>query len=168
MKDVFNKISSYNILNYLIPGAIFWYLCPKFCGVSLPVDNIVGELVGFYFVGMIIYCIGSIIIEPLFRKLKIIRFSKYSLFVQASIKDTKLETLSESNNTFRTMIALCMSLALVKIYLIFTSSVEPWIMIAVLFFFFSIVYIKRSIYVSNRVTTVIEELKKENNTNSSN
>lgn len=138
MKDIFNKISSYNILNYLIPGAVFWYLCPKLCKVSLPIDSTVGELVGFYFVGMIIYCIGSIIIEPLYRKMELIKFKNYNLFIRASNNDTKLETLSESNNTFRTMIALCLLLALVKTYNVFLSNVNSWVLIVVLFFFFSI------------------------------
>lgn len=162
MKDIFNKISSYNILNYLIPGAVFWYLCPTLCGISLPVDNTVGELVCFYFVGMIIYCIGSLLIEPLYRKMKIIRFSDYNFFIQASNKDTKLEALSESNNTFRTMIALCFLLAVAKLYHVFFANINYWYLIFALFIVFSLAYIKRSIYVSNRVKNVIAELKKEN------
>lgn len=160
MKDVLNKISSYNILNYLIPGAIFWYLCPLLCGVLLPVDNIVGELVGFYFIGMIIYCIGSLLIEPIYRKLKLINFSNYNLFIQASSKDAKLETLSESNNTLRTMIALCLLLILVKFYHIFFSNLNAWLFIGSLLLLFSFAYIKRTCYISKRVTVITEELKK--------
>ena len=159
LKDIFEKISSYNILNYLIPGAIFWYLCPILCGVTLPVDNMVGELVGFYFVGMIIYSIGSMLIEPIYLKIHIVQFEAYSQYIAASNADPKLISLSESNNTFRTMIALCISLVITKLYFEYFPDLNSWWIIFILFLVFSFAYIKRTLYIKSRISIILDELK---------
>ena len=165
LNDIIDKISSYNILNYVIPGAIFWYLCPICCDITLPVDNIVGELIGFYFIGMVIYSIGSLLIEPVFRIIHAIHFTEYNQYVIASKDDSKLASLSESNNTFRTMIALCLSLIIIKLYCGIFSGFQPWLCLIGLFMLFSMAYVKRTIYINERVSAVLDELKSKNKNN---
>jgi hypothetical protein len=58
------KISSYNIFNNLF-RALFVYLLERLTKVILSTDDIVKNIVLYYFAGLIIGRVGSIIIEPL-------------------------------------------------------------------------------------------------------
>jgi hypothetical protein len=60
------KISSYNIFNNLFP-ALFVYLLERSTKVILSTDDIVKNIVLYYFAGLIIGRVGSIIIEPLLK-----------------------------------------------------------------------------------------------------
>lgn len=170
MKELLDRISSYNILNYLIPGAIFWYMYPIICGETLPSSKFVEELFGFYFAGMIIYGVGSIIIEPIFRKAKIVTYADYKDYIKASKDDIKLETLSESNNAFRTMISLAFILGVSKIYVLITNSfpipswVTPVLLLISLIIIFSLLYKKRTDYIRKRVEKYMKEIEQTNNT----
>ena len=170
MKDFIDKISAYNILNYLIPGAIFWYMYPLVCNETLPGGKFIEELFAFYFSGMIIYGIGSIVVEPLFKKLKIVQYANYADYIKASKKDLKLETLSESNNSFRTIIALTFVLFIAKIYSIirYFINVPTWITLVLLLtaiaVIFSLLYKKRTKFIKTRVeqSKIETEISKSN------
>ena len=62
MESLLEKISSYNILNNLIPGAVFVFLGKLLDIISLPLDGIVESIFIYYFCGMIISRIGSLVI----------------------------------------------------------------------------------------------------------
>ncbi|WP_026613403.1 hypothetical protein [Ensifer aridi] len=106
MNDLLAKISSYDLFNNLIPGAIFVFFLSATGIYSLTAETIVGNLVVYYFVGLVISRIGSILIEPLLRFLGVVSFGKYEDFITASSKDPKILTLLESSNLFRTILAL--------------------------------------------------------------
>ena len=116
MKELFEKVSSYNLFNYLLPGIIFAYSAGDFAGHRLTKDNNFFNAFLYYFIGMIISCCGELVIEPLLRKVRFLRFSDYKHFVDASRKDEKINLLSEINNTYRTLIAMLILLVLVKAY----------------------------------------------------
>ena len=67
------KISSYNLLNNLFPGAVFCFLAYKLCGVTLIANSIIESLFVYYFVGMVISRVGSIFIEPVLEKVKFVK-----------------------------------------------------------------------------------------------
>jgi hypothetical protein len=116
-KELLNKISSYNIFNNLLPGVVFVFLLQRATSFNLRCgENIITELFIYYFAGMIISRIGSLIVEPVFKKLKLIQFEPYSNYIEASRKDPKIEILSENNNTYRTFIALSIVLIFFKSY----------------------------------------------------
>jgi hypothetical protein len=116
VSDFIEKISSYNLFNNLLPGVVFCLLADKFFSFSLIQSDIVVGLFFYYFVGLVISRVGSIIVEPLLKNTKIIEFTKYSEYVAASKVDPKLDTLSEVNNMYRTVIALFVALALLAAY----------------------------------------------------
>ena len=70
----------------------------------------------YYFVGLVISRFGSLIIEPLLKALSFVKFAEYKDFVAVSQKDSKLEVLSEVNNTYRTLASLFSLLLLLKLY----------------------------------------------------
>ena len=115
MKELLDKLSSYNLFNYLLPGTIFAVVAERITTYRFPKDNIVLELFAYYFAGLIVSRIGSLVLEPLLRKLKFVEFAAYKDFIRASAKDQKIELLSEQNNMYRTLCALFVALPAFKL-----------------------------------------------------
>lgn len=112
MKDLIEKLSSYNIFNYLLPGVLFAAIGSSVSSLKLLADDIVVGVFLYYFYGLVVSRIGSLVLEPLLKRLGVVRFASYSDFVAAVRVDAKIETLSEQNNTYRTLAStlLCLSL----------------------------------------------------------
>lgn len=165
------KISSYNLLNNLFPGAVLCFLTYKLCGITLVSDNIIESLFVYYFVGMVISRVGSIFIEPVLKKVKLIKKAEYTDYVNSSIKDPKIDILSETNNIYRTMILLCIIVALTKIavYLFHNfnwfANNYKWILIGFLAVIFILSYRKQTKYVKDRVD-IVKKREDESNRNS--
>lgn len=157
MKDLLDKISSYNIFNYLLPGILYVTIISKFSSVSLIQKDILIGAFFYYFIGLVISRVGSLIVEPIFKKVKILKFAEYSDFIVASEKDSKIETLSESNNMYRTLVALFLTLLLSKLY-IFLSTKCEWsettdfyITATILLTMFILAYRKQTSYITRRI-----------------
>ena len=116
MKDFLQKLSSYNIFNYLLPGILFVGIAEKLTSYSFIHDNLLIGLFLYYFFGLIISRIGSLIVEPFLKRVKFVRFADYPDFVEASKSDPEIGLFSEQNNMFRTLCSLFIVLIFVKIY----------------------------------------------------
>ena len=114
MKDLLDKLSTYNIFNYLFPGSLFVVILDKVTSYSLIQKDIVIGVFVYYFIGLVISRFGSLIVEPLLKKLTFLSYSDYSEFVSASNLDQKIELLSEQNNMYRTLISMLIILLLLK------------------------------------------------------
>lgn len=90
MEKVLEKISSYNILNNLIPGGAFVWLCES-CGIPFftLTSSIIEKLFVYYFCGMIMSRVGSLVIEELCKKAKIITYASKQDYVEAEKKTSK-------------------------------------------------------------------------------
>lgn len=115
------KISSYNIFNYLFPGVVFCNLVDLMTRFDFKIDNFLVELFMYYFVGMIISRIGSLFVEKALKKIefdgkKFLIFADYKDYIDACKDDSKIEILSEVNNTYRTIVAAFISFGAVLIY----------------------------------------------------
>jgi hypothetical protein len=116
MNELLNRISSYNIFNYLLPGIIFAVLADDM--IRYPIvqrDIFIGAFL-YYFLGLVVSRFGSLIIEPVLKRFSFVEFADYRDFVAASKKDSQLEVLSEVNNTYRTLCSLFSLLLLLKLY----------------------------------------------------
>lgn len=163
MEELIKKLTSYNLFNNLFPGILFVGLAKVLWDLSFIQDNILIGIFYYYFIGMIISRIGSLIIEPILKRIKIITFLEYKRFVFASKKDEKIEILSETNNMIRTIVALLFSLGIIKLLyfmkermdLSSTLSNTISLIFLVLLFIFS--YRKQSEYINKRI--VVSEEK---------
>ena len=73
MEDFLNKLENYNILNYILPAIIFDVGCRYYINIELiPTDNIFISIFIYYFLGLVISRVGSLIIKPLLWKLKVL------------------------------------------------------------------------------------------------
>lgn len=157
LKEVFDKISSYNVFNYLLPGILFIYLTKEISGYNLIQDNnFVGAFL-YYFSGMVVSRFGSLIIEPLLKWIKFVKFMDYKLFINASKNDSKIELLSEVSNTYRTILSMLVLLCSQYLYLIAkdffsishtTTVILVTVFISILFLFS---YRKQTTYISKRI-----------------
>lgn len=157
MKDLLGKLSSYNIFNYLLPGIIFSILVETFTSFHLLQKDIINGVFLYYFIGLVISRIGSIIIEPLLKSTNFVHFSHYPYFVSASKKDDKLEILSESNNMYRTFCSLFLLLILLKVYERISTclpQINKWnaeVTVIGLLILFLFSYRKQNNYITKRV-----------------
>lgn len=163
MNELLTKISSYNILNNLFPGAIFCFVCSNITNYNLIPQDIISALFFYYFIGMIISRIGSLVVEKILRKIKIINFACYNDFIKASKKDTFLKIMSETNNIYRTIISLVLSLSAIKLYayiekIFCVYSIIKYIICAVLLvIIFLFAYRKQTNMIKERVNLQISD-----------
>lgn len=125
MNELISKISSYNLFNNFFPGIVFAGIITKVTHYNLIQDNLLVGLFFYYFIGLIISRFGSIVIEPILKGIGIIKFANYKDFIQASIKDIKIELLSEVNNTYRTITSMLVLILIIMLYEKIGSSIEP-------------------------------------------
>ena len=157
MNEILNKISSYNIFNYLVPGAVFSTFADRL-GVMESPDDIIKQLFWYYFVGMVISRVGSVMFEPTLRWVSLIEYSDYSKYLRANANDHKLDVMIEVSNTYRTLatafVILLLSLLCDWIAEI-TGTPVPWmekIALLLLCVLFLISFKKQSTYVNKRVS----------------
>lgn len=157
MKELLDKLSSYNIFNYLLPGILFSLIATKITELNLIQSDIVIGAFLYYFIGLIISRLGSLIVEPILKKVKFLKFAEYKDFVNVSEKDKKLEILSEANNMYRTLTAMLILLILVKIYFLIASKwtflidYSNWILVGLLLVMFIFSYRKQTNYITKRI-----------------
>lgn len=172
IKPIVEKISSYNLFNNLFPGILFCYLLKTMLGIVVVSNNWIENLVIYYFVGIVISRVGSIVIEPIMKKIKIrkkplLQFSSYSDYERASKDEPLVAVFSETNNTYRTLLSCFICIFVLKICIVineicvganvtfFQDNIE-WVILLLLIMLFSFSYVKQTSYVSKRISSVIK------------
>lgn len=157
MKELLDKISSYNLFNYLFPGILFAVLSRVITSYSFLQENLIIAVFVYYFLGMVISRIGSLVIEPVLKKLSFLKFADYKDFIEASKKDSKIELLSEINNVYRTLCSLFILLLLLRVYeliesrLLILKTVNSYILAILLLVIFLFSYRKQTNYITKRI-----------------
>ncbi len=157
MKELLDKISSYNLFNYLLPGILFVSISQQFTDYNFIQDNdFIGAFL-YYFIGMVISRFGSLFIEPVLKKVSFLKFASYTSYISASKKDIKIELFSEVNNTYRTITALFSILLLLKIYNHFQvlwsipQNATTIIIVVLILLMFLFSYRKQTNYITKRI-----------------
>ncbi|EGQ8130979.1 hypothetical protein C4C99_RS07970 [Vibrio parahaemolyticus] len=157
MENLLDKLSSYNLFNYLFPGIVFVAIVDSLTAYSFTQENLVLGIFLYYFIGLIISRIGSICIEPLLKKVGFLKFSEYKDYMAASQKDQLIPVLSEANNMYRTLCSMFLCISLIKLYEHISPSYPnivkwtPEILICLLFFLLVASYKKQTDYITKRV-----------------
>jgi hypothetical protein len=157
MKDLLDKLSSYNLFNYLLPGIIFVVLASEVTHYSfIQQDIVIGGFL-YYFIGLVISRFGSLVIEPLLKYFSFLQFADYKDFVAASKKDEKIELFSQVNNTYRTLSSLFILLLLLKLYekvegrFPILKEWDAFILMVLLLIIFLLSYRKQTSYIKKRI-----------------
>ncbi|MGQ7271997.1 hypothetical protein [Marinobacter nauticus] len=157
MSEILNKLSSYNIFNYMLPGVVFSALITKTTEINLVYENLIIAPFIYYFTGMIISRVGSLFIEPAFKHIKLIQKESYDDYLLAKEKDPSIETISEQNNTYRTLCStfFCILtiygfIKILQLLEIEPTNLSPWYSLA-LFILFALSYRKQNDYIVKRI-----------------
>jgi len=166
VKELMEKISTYNIFNYLFPGAIFVVILNGVVGINLYQDNLVLGFFVYYFIGLIISRVGSLIVEPLLKKTGFVVFADYDDYVEASKKDEKIDLYSEINNMYRTVMSLIALIMFAMMYKAWADnlslgswSLGTWLSLMLLLVIFLFSYKKQTLYVVKRVNSYKKGVK---------
>lgn len=160
MNEIIQKISSYNLFNYLLPGVVFSVFIEKITPYKIIQNDLLVNVFLIYFAGLVVSRIGSLIVEPIFKRF--VDFASYADFVEKSKQDPKLEILSEANNTYRTFIALFIVLFLVKLYShFFNINNGIYILMGTLFILFVFSYVKQIKYIIKRINSESKDFIKK-------
>ncbi len=158
MEKIIEKISTYNLFNYLLPGVLFTVFAKYFLYIDLTQGDIVLDIFLYYFIGLVVSRFGSLAIESILKKIQFLRFNKYEDFIIASKDDPKIDIFSEANNMYRTFTALFTLLLLSKLYFFIQQlypALQKWnlcILIVLLLVMFLYSYRKQTTYILNRIT----------------
>lgn len=157
MNDLLSKISSYHLFNYLLPGCLFAVLATRVTHREFIQPQVVLGLFLYYFYGLVISRLGSLVLEPFLRRINFLSATDYGQFVAACKKDPKIDVLSESNNMYRTLVSLLMALILAKGFT-WVESRYPFLrqfdggaLIFVLLVIFLLSYRKQDSYITKRI-----------------
>lgn len=167
MKELLDKLSSYNIFNYLLPGIVFVVLAGRLTHYSLVQQDILLGAFLYYFIGLVISRIGSLVIEPTLKKLSFVKFAPYHDFVAVAKSDPKLEILSEANNSYRTLSAMFLVLIALKGYEKVANHyprIAAWdvqVVVLLLLVMFLFAYRKQTAYITKRIKANKDATEKE-------
>lgn len=151
------RISNYNLLNNLIPGAILCVLLKYLVGYDFMNVGTLELMVIFYFVGMVNGRIGSLIVEWILKKVHFVTFRDHKLFVAAEQKDKKIVYLSETNNMYRSMISVAVTALLAKLYHVGVDlqwdrgNISEWVVLVAMLILFACAYRKQTNYIVSRI-----------------
>lgn len=157
MKEILEKLSSYNLFNYLLPGIVFVIIEKQFVGYDFTQEDTLTGAFLYYFIGMVISRVGSVVIEPVLKKTSFLKFADYKNFVSASKKDVKIEVLSEANNTYRTIISMLALLFVFKFYQFIeikfsiSNDITTYVSVSVVLLMFLLAYRKQTNYITERI-----------------
>ena len=158
MNDFFNKLSSYNLFNNLLPGILYTILLNHFTNYEISQDNLLTNIFLYYFIGLTISRISSISVEPILKKFKFVTFRDYHLFVKANKEDVKLDILLETNNKFRVLLTMVILIIFAKIFYSinynifkFSENTQQYLLLILIALIYLFAYRKQTNYVTKRI-----------------
>lgn len=157
LSELLDKLTSYNLFNYLLPGAVFAYFAESSLGVGLIPDDLVTAAFIYYFLGIVVSRFGSLVLEPLLKKARFVKFEPYAAFLSASEKDAKIDVLVEAANMYRTLVSAMLLLLMLTAYMKLESFYPPlaeWrglVGVSALVLVFLFAYKKQTDFIASRV-----------------
>lgn len=106
MNDLVRLVDEYKIFNYLVPGIITSFsLGDGTFYEKIAKQDVLVEFFMLYFVGLVASRLGSLFVDGILRKTKIVQFVDYGDYIEAAKRDDKIVKFSQENNMYRTFVA---------------------------------------------------------------
>lgn len=159
MEKIIDKLSSYHIFNYIIPGGLFLILCNNYLNIKIEQDKFIYFFFMSYFIGIIISRVSSLVTEKIIYFVFKIKKESHEDYIKASKKDEKIEMLMQDMNMYRSICTMLIILLIIKVVKIFGlyQLIRKDFLIVLLFILLIIIfvyaYIKQTKYVISRVKT---------------
>ncbi|MGH2327771.1 hypothetical protein ACRCD5_05555 [Campylobacter taeniopygiae] len=166
MGELINKLSNYNIFNYLFPGVIICYCLEKLNIYNIFHKEIIVNAFICYFVGLCVSRISSLIIEPILIKIKFLPREDYKKYIEASKVDNKIELFSEIGNSYRTLMISFLVIPIINGFMVYpnewqTNDYKILIIFALLSCLFLFSYKKQNSYVVKRINNALKNKDKK-------
>lgn len=162
MEALLKIIKSYSIFTTLYPGYLFVVFCEENIQnyiIALHEKSIFLGVCVCYFIGTLINRIGSLVVEKILQKINFLNFAEYGDFIEAANKDEKIDVLSQTNNMYRSMVAVFLVLIIMRVLPIdVLEFIEKWF-VCILFVVFLLSYRKQTEYVVKRVKKTLDNGK---------
>jgi len=162
MAEFLDKLTSYNLFNYLLPGVVFAVCASGLTGINFIQEDLVVGAFFYYFLGVVISRIGSLFIEPVLKWIKFIRFESYEDYLSASKKDDQISVLLEANNMYRTLLSTFICLLTFKAYLVLEGliwknlAINGWTAVFALALLFLFSYRKQTKFIASRIRKQVD------------
>ena len=170
-KLIVDKLSQYNLLTNIIPGTILCVSMKYLVGYDLIPEESFQAGIVFYFAGVVNGRVGSLIVEPILKKIYWVTFVPYSRYVKAEQKDSKMQMLNQENNVYRSYVSVSLILLLAFClqelldYYAYSLTNEKIMLIVGLLVLFLFSYKKQTNYICNRVDTVLKDSNNQSDVN---
>ena len=99
------KLSHYEIMNYLIPGSAFCFIL-KAMGYGILDYGFVANVMICYIAGLVNSRVSSVIFEDLLKKWNFVEWRDHDLYFKAKKMRPYIGTMSESANMYRAFVAV--------------------------------------------------------------
>ena len=126
----------------------------------MPMENMGEEIMVYYFMGLIINRISSLIVKPILKRCRFIHEVPYSDYAKAAKVDSKIDVLSETNNYFRALLTSCLLLIVMAILQISVCNIKwfslnwKWLSLIFLSLLFLFAYKKQTKFICKRIEAV--------------
>jgi hypothetical protein len=168
VNNFLGKLGSYHILTNIIPGAFFVLLSRHLFGIAIATENTVEDVMLFYFTGLLISRVGSLVVTPFLRrewgkkKCVFILYADYTNFLRATKADPKIEVLSETNDGFRNLLTCSVLLLIVEPARVMIQQTPlytgwKWAAVPILIVIFLFAYREQTEHIRDRVKAVLNQ-----------
>lgn len=169
MESIINfltRLSKYDWLNEMIPGAAFFMLCRTLDLPMVRADNWFEIIVEYFIAGAVISRIGATIIEPALKGVGLVKFAPYEQYLDyRKANEQDADVLMAMLNFNRTMISLwCVTLGLKLFFALPTCGHIrclhfSWydVALAALALLFIVAYVRQVGFVKGRVSAYIKK-----------
>lgn len=162
------RISAYEFLNSIIPGAVYCVLVDRLTSFTTLSSNFFVNLILFYFVGTIINRIGSFLVGFVIGRRIKEKLAPYEEYVAAEAKQGRVRGLMTIRNMYRSFAAVAVCILLTKsLSWLWPSISNEWIKRAIIvvgcigiIVLFGAAYVRQTGFVTKRVKAV-NKLSKE-------
>jgi len=155
MDELFKKITSYNILNYLLPGVLFAFFVTELTPYSLVQEDWIQGVFFYYFLGMVVSHIGSVLLAPIMRVTRLAPQEPYEDYLTAVKKDEVIPILAQERGTIRSFLTAALLIIAIKAYSeepFLSGTSEIYAVFAILGLIFLLAYRRQTSFISKRVT----------------
>ena len=90
-----DKISAYQVVNYIIPGSVLCVLLKHMVGYDIIAFSMIENVIICYFVGLVNSRLGSLILRPILKKCRLVKDAPYDDFVRVEKYDAKFIPLHD-------------------------------------------------------------------------
>ena len=157
MKDLLDKLSSYNLFSHLLAGVVFAAIAERMTYFAIMQESIPVGVFVYYFIGLVIGRFGSLVLEPLLARSRFAVPASHEDLLAASEKDPKVALLSGVSNMYRTVCSMFILLLVLKLYekveLLYPAAREGKhiILAIILLITFAFSYRKQASHIKQRV-----------------